>query len=157
MSAKPFDIGHVVKRLEAHAPALRLVGQRGEYSKVRSLASFPTPCAYVLLAVERPVKTSSGASVPGKQNPLAQVVNVGFAVVMAFRNYRGLSNGDELRDELLGVVGEVRDALLGWTPPVNGGRQCQLLAGDLDDFDDAVAVWIDKWETQHIIKPEISA
>ena len=157
MSAKPFDISHVVKRLNDHAPALRLVGQRGDYSQVRSLGSFPTPCAYVLLAVERPVQTRTGASVAGKQHPLAQVVNVGFAVVMAFRNYRGLSTGDELRDELRDTVGEVRDALLGWTPPVNGGRQCQLLAGDLDDFDDTVAVWIDKWDTQHIIKPEISA
>lgn len=157
MSAKPFDVGPIVTRLQAHAPALREVGQRGEYSRVRSLASFPTPCAYVILAVERPIQTKTGASVQGKQNPLAQVVNVGFAVVMAFRNYRGLSTGDELRDELRDTVGEVRDALLGWTPPVNGGRQCQLLAGDLDDFDDTVAVWIDKWETQHIIKPEISA
>lgn len=110
----------------------------------------------MIVAAERPEPTKTGMAMPGKQQPLPQVVPVGIGIVMACRNYRGLI-GNELRSEMRRQVGAVRNVLLGWTPPVAGARPLQLISGDLDDYDTSVAVWIDKWHTQHIIKPEISA
>lgn len=159
MSAQPFDVGPLIARLRAGVVkqgGLRLVEGRAAFAQVRALQDFPAPCAYVLLAKETAAQTKTGASLPGRQHPLAQVMQVGIGIVMAFRNHRGLS-GDELRDELNEQVGAVRDQLLGWTPPVNGGRQLQLIGGDLEDYDSGIALWADRWQTQHIIKPEIAA
>lgn len=159
MSTKPFDSGLLIERLTTRlvsADGLRLVGGAADFAAVRSLADFPAPCAYVVLASERAVQTKTGISERGKQNQLAQVMQVGIGIVMAFRNFRGLE-GDELRDELRDRVGQVRNELLGWTPPVDGGRQLQLQSGDLEDYDANVALWSDKWLTQHTIKPEVTA
>ena len=157
MSARPFDVQLVITRLvDAKAAiGLREIRGRADYAQVRSLQDFPAPCGYVLLATETATETKTGQSLPNVQNPLAQVVRVQFGIAMAFRNERGFA-GDELRDELLEKVGSVRDRLLGWTPPVAGGRQLQLNGGDLVDYDASTALWIDKWQTQHILKPEIS-
>lgn len=159
MSAAPFDVTPVIERLQARvvsADGMRLVGSGADYAQVRALADFPTPCCYVLLAFERGIKTRSGMSEPGMQHPIAQQMLVGLGIVMAFRNYRGLQ-GTELRDELRVQVGAVRNQLLGWTPPVSGGVQMQLESGDLEDYDASVALWADRWTTQHFIQPEIAA
>lgn len=158
MSAAPFDVGAVIERLRARAisaTGLRLVEGRAAYAQLRSLQDFPAPCAYVLLAAESAVRTASGQSIPGTQCDIGQTVQVGIGVVMAFRNHRGLA-GDELRDELNAQVGAVRNHLLGWTPPVPGGQQLQLLGGTLDDYDASVALWSDRYRTQHVIQPEIT-
>lgn len=155
MSAKPFDTRLVIARMQplVATNALRKIGTRGDYANVRSLQDFPAPCAYVMLARERGQTTKTGASFPGRQSKLAQLMNANFGVVMAFRNHRGLE-GDELRDELSDQIGEVRERILGWTPEVAGGRACQLVQGDLTDYDHATAIWTDVWNTQHIIQPE---
>lgn len=157
MSAAPFDVGPVIARLKAalvSAGGFRLVGTRAEYATVRSLADFPAPSCYVLLATEKAIKTEPGSSMPGTQTSIGQTILVGIGVVMAFQNYRGLE-GDELRDELRDRVAQVRNQLLGWTPPVSGGKQLQLDSGDLEDYDANVALWADRWTTQHFIQPEI--
>ena len=160
MSAAPFNVGLVIARLHARVPktedGLRHVGGRADYASVRRLGDFPAPAAYVLLAKERGVRTEHGMSFPGEQHPIAQAMKVTFAVVTAVRNYRQLE-GDELRDELQERSGLVRDQLLGWTPDVLGGSACELLAGDLGAYDNAVALWTDLFSTQHIIQPEISS
>lgn len=159
MSAKPFDVGPIIARLRTRAisaTGLRVVEGRGAYAQLRSLQDFPAPCAYVLLATETAVRTDSGQSMPGAQTDIGQTVQVGIGVVMAFRNHRGMA-GDELRDELIAQVGAVRDVLLGWTPPVAGGTQLQLVGGDLEDYDASVALWSDRWQTRHFIQPEIAS
>lgn len=158
MSAKPFDVGPVIKRLRDRAVSpdgLRLVEGRGAYAQLRSLQDFPAPCAYVLLASESAVRTDSGLSMPGEQHDIGQVMRVGIGVVLALRNHRGLA-GDELRDELNEQVGAYRGHLLGWTPDVAGGQQMQLVGGDLEDYDASVALWADRWLTSHFIRPEIT-
>lgn len=156
MSAAPFDTGLVITRLreQAMATGLRLVGGSADYRAVRSLQDFPAPCAYVVLAREKAQQTKTGQSLPGRQTPLAQLLEVTFGVVLAVRNYRQLE-GDELRNELRDQLDRIRSPLLGWTPPINGGRACQLAGGDLSDYDAGTALWTDVWKTQHIIKPEI--
>lgn len=158
MSAAPFDVGPVIARLRDRAVSeegLRLVEGRGAYAQIRGLNDFPAPCAYVLLAKETARPVDVGAVMPGRQAPIGQFVSVGIGVVMAFRNHRGLK-GDELRDELTQQVGKVRNHLLGWTPDVPGALPLQLIGGDLEDYDAAVALWADRYLTQHFIQPEIA-
>lgn len=156
MSAAPFDVGPVIARLRARtvkADGLRLVEGRGAYAQIRALNDFPAPCAYVLLAKETAALADVGAAMPGEQMPLGQFVRVGIGIVMAFRNHRGLA-GDELRDELNQQVGAVRNHLLGWTPDVPGALSLQLVGGDLEDYDTSVALWADRYLTQHFIQAQ---
>lgn len=155
MSAAPFPVAVIVDRIKAAVPTLRKVGRAADYASVRSLGDFPVPCAYILLAREKGDTSKSGVSLPGQQTRLAQVMSVSFGVVLAVRNYREQA-GAQLADELESCLGAVRNALLGWTPDVPGGRACQLLQGDLTQYDQATALWTDVWRTQHIIQPEIS-
>lgn len=154
MSAAPFDIGLVIERIAAADTGLRSVQGSADYAQIKRLQDFPAPCGYVVLAQERPTQTKSGISMPGQQTPLAQMVQVTFGVITAVRNYRQMQ-GDALRNELREQIGAIRNTLLGWTPPVSGGRALQLHQGDLGDYDNAVALWIDVYRTQHAIKPEI--
>jgi hypothetical protein len=157
MSAAPFDTGLIITRLRAPLlpGTLRLVGGSADYASVSRLQDFPAPCAYVLLGRERGIAVKTGQNLPGQQYPIAQMLAVTFAVAMVFRNYRQLE-GDELRNELRDQVGAVRNRLLGWTPPVPGGRACDLLQGDLVAYDAGIALWTDIWRTQQSIKPEIA-
>lgn len=157
MSAAPFDTALVIARLDLESTGLRQVGTAGDYEAVEKLSGFVVPSAFVILMAEVPVETRSGQSLPGAQQRLQQMVEVHLGVVMAFRNYRGLTRGDDLRQALREGVGKVRNRLLGWTPPVPGGRQLQLVRGDLIDSDASTVLWGDAWKTQHVIKPEISA
>lgn len=156
MSTTPFDVELVRARLRERVPAptLRKVEGAADYAAVAALKDFPTPCCYVLLAREQPMQTKSGISMPGQQTKLAQLVEVTFAVVTACRNYRE-QRGAQVIDELRVLLGKIRAPLLGWTPPVNGGRACQLVEGYLEDYDNATALWIDVWQTQAILQPEI--
>lgn len=150
-STLPFDIGLVIERLRAPLPGtLRQIGGSADFAAIKLLRDFPAPCAYVLLAREKAGKSSSGISIPGQQSPRSQILNVTFGVVMAFRNYRQLE-GDDLRNELRDQVGAVRAVLLGWTPPVASGIGCELIQGDLTDYDAGIALWTDTWRTQHAI------
>jgi len=155
MSLGPFDPAPVIARIKASVGELRQVRGVSDYAAVTSLLDFTPPEAFVYTAAETGVETKSGMSLPGKQTPIAQQMQVVLGVVVVARNYRE-QRGDQLRDELLGFVGKVRAPLLGWTPPVNGGRALQLLRGDLADYDKSTALWVDYWTTQHIIKPEIT-
>ncbi|ASK91053.1 hypothetical protein KWH04_01155 [Xanthomonas campestris pv. trichodesmae] len=156
MSAAPFDVGLVITRLQAAGTDLRKIQGATDYAAVRSLQDFPAPCAYVLLGRDTATQTKTGTSLPGKQTPLQQALEVHFGVVVLARNYRE-QRGAQVSDVLRDLLGQVRNALLGWTPPVAGGRACQLVSGNLEDYDNATAMWIDVWQTQQIIKPEIRA
>lgn len=153
MSAAPFDIGLLLARLQDFDTGIREWGGRADYASVLKLQDYPAPCGYVLLAREKGLQTKSGQSLPGKQTPFAQIMAVTFGVVIVVRNYRQFEGAD-LRDELREQIGKVRAPLLGWTPPVNGGRACQLVQGDLVDYDASTALWTDIWQTQHITKVE---
>lgn len=153
MSAAPFDVMPIVARLKARVSALRQMGTAADYATVRSLGDFPVPCAYVLLAREKAVATKTGASMPGQQTRLPQQMAVSFGVVLAVQNFRQQA-GAQVADQLGEILGQVRGVLLGWTPDVPGGRACQLIQGDLTQYDRAVALWTDVWHTQHIIQSE---
>lgn len=158
MSAAPFDIDLVINRLRTVVVpgVLRQVRGAADFASMTAIRDFTPPEAFVLLAREKVTETKTGISLPGQQTALPQVVSITFGVVLAVRNYRQQA-GAQLADELRQTLGTVRNVLLGWTPPVGGGRACQLVQGELTDYDSATALWTDVWRTQQIIKPEISA
>nr|WP_245217364.1 hypothetical protein [Pseudomonas aeruginosa] len=101
----------------------------------------------MILAEETPMPRSSGA--PGAAT--RQMVQVRFGVVVATRNYRD-NKGKNAMDDLRPVLGQVRDALIGWVPPgLVGARDCQLIQGQAVDYDTSVLIWADLYHTQHAI------
>ena len=142
MSAAPFDASLVIARLREQVQALQAVEGAAEYAAITSLRDLRPPCAYVLLARER------GDGEPPKGGRQRALVT--FGVVLAVRNYRD-QRGAESMDELAPLLGQVRAALMGWTPAVTGGRPVQWLQGDVLDYDNSTLLWSDVYQPQHFI------
>jgi len=150
MSAAPFDVAPVQERVRALVPTLRLVAGAADYAAVKNLADFPAPCAYVVLAAEQYTSASAGHGRPGEQVPVSQDGAITFGIVVAVRNYRE-QRGAQVSQELIAVLGAIRDAVLGYVPPVPGARPCQLSRGRLADYDAGVALWEDVYTTSQSI------
>ena len=146
MNFEPFDTGLVIARLsdKALCPDLRLVGGAADYATVKDLRSFATPSAYVIFAGE----------VGGQNGPRGasvQPASVTFGVAMAVRNYRP-DPGSQLGPELRKVIGQVRSALIGWLPPTLGATHLMWTAGELMDYDDSTALFVDAYQLNHVLK-----
>lgn len=144
MSAEPFDVDRVIARLKDQVPALRLVEGAAEYATLTGLKDFGTPCAYVLLVRER------GDGKPGR--PGRQRALVTFGVVLAVKNYRG-RRGAEAAEDLSPILGAVRNAIIGWNPGNQGGRECTWIQGDVLDYDAGTLLWSEVYQTQGFIGP----
>lgn len=142
MNSKPFDIGQIKDRLKAEVTGLREVGGAADYRSVRELGDFYPPCAYVVLTSEQGDAKSESR---GRQRAL-----VTFGVVLAVRNYRDVQ-GDEALDDLSPLLGQVRDALIGFKPAEQGSREIAWKAGDVIDYDDNTLLWGEVYQTQHFI------
>lgn len=143
MNSGPFSIGLVIERLRAQVPTLQSVEGTAQYAAITNLREFRPDSAFVLLARER------GDGEPPKAGG-RQRAQVTFGVVLAVRNYRDQVGGEAL-DEVSPLIAQVRAALMGWTPLVDGGRPCQWLQGDVLDYDDSTLLWSDVFQTQHFI------
>lgn len=147
MSSEPFDIDLVIARLKSQVPTLRNVRGAADYASIKQFSDFVPPEAFVLLARER------GVEAPGNSRQPARVL---FGVIVVARNYRE-QRGKPALDAATPLVGQVRDALIGWIPqdgngvPVRGGRGCQWSQGDVMDYDQATLLWSDVFSTQHFI------
>ncbi|GGK08594.1 phage tail terminator protein [Luteimonas terricola] len=155
MNLQPYNTRLIQEQLRAEVPKLRLVGGRADYAAARSLKDYQAPCAYVVLAREKGAKPPAPAGLPkpGARLPVRQVVSVTFGVVVVVRNYRE-QHGDQLSDELLEILGAVRGALCGFVPDVLGTAPCQWIQGDIQDYSDSTALWVDVYQTQHLIGSE---
>lgn len=142
MSSAPFSMATVIARLREQVPTLQQVEGIAAYSAVRSLGEFRPDSAHVLLVRER----SNGE--PPKAG--RQVAIATFGVVIAVRNYRDLTGSESIGD-ISPLLGEVRAALMGWIPPVAGGRPCKWTEGDVLQYDQQTLLWADVYETQHFI------
>lgn len=140
MSSEPFDIDLVIARLRAEVNHLREVGGAADYGAITELRAFTPPSAFALLARER------GLPAKGTRQP----AEVFFGVVSACRNFSGLRGEPAFRD-VRATVGPIRDALIGWMPPIQGGRGCQWIQGDVLDYDANTILWSDVFQTQHFI------
>lgn len=142
MSSAPFAVSVVIERLREQVGALQQIEGASAYAKIRSFSEFRPDSAYVLLARER-----SDGEPPkgGRQRAL-----VTFGVVIAVTNYRDVTGAESI-DDISPLIGQTRAALMGWQPPVNGGRPCQWMQGDVLDYDDSTLLWADVFQTQHFI------
>lgn len=150
MSTLPLDVAPIALRLKQQVAALREIGLLAEYSSLRTLQDFPAPCAYVVLAGDVGTRNAPGHAPRGQVAKVGQMVTDTFAVILAVRNYRE-QKGGQLIDELRGLVGDSRKALLGFVPDEPGARPCELIRGALLEYDAGVAVWQDLYQTQHSI------
>lgn len=145
MESKPFPISCIIERLRvAISPDdLDEVGSAAQYASIKDIKSFRPKTAFVLLAQER------WDGEPPKAGRQRMIVN--FGVVTAVQNYRDTRKGAETAEELNPLIGAVRDALIGWSPDVSGGRAIGLMEGGVLDFDENTLLWIDVYQTQHFI------
>ena len=143
MSA-PLDPRLIIDRLVAQVPALQLVEGAAAYAAISSLRDFRTPSAYALLAREEDADPEGLAH--GRQRAIVK-----FGVVIAVGNYRDVRGGAETADELRPIVGAVREALMGWLPPLAGARPIRWLQGDVLDYDASVLLWAEVYQTQQFI------
>lgn len=138
----PFNPALIIERLKAAVTAAKLVGNAANYAAVKGLRDFPVPSVFVL----RP-RESGDPHGAGRQR-----ANVVIGIAIVGRNYRD-GAGAAATDDLDLLIKQVRDALIGWQPPVKGGRPIQWAQGDLLDYDDSTAVWMEVFQTQHFIGP----
>lgn len=151
MNAAPFDTQLIIERLRLHVTALRDVFGAADFAAVKNLADFPAPCAYVLMARDKAAEAHvPGHGERGTQVRATQRLVVNFGVILAVRNYRA-QRGQPAADDLKAILGPARDALLGYVPDVPGARPCQLVQGDLSDYDASTVLWTDVWQTQQTI------
>lgn len=142
MSSAPFPASAVIARLQDSCPGFQMIEGAAEYAAITSLAGFRPDSAFVLLARE----SSAGDKLRGGR----QAIQVTFGVVIAVSNYRDKLGGEAMGD-ISPLIGQSRAALMGWIPPVNGGRGCEFIQGDVLDFDNSMLLWSDVYQTQHFI------
>jgi hypothetical protein len=143
----PFDIELIQARLRDQVPTLKQVRGIVEYAAIQSIKAFAPPEAFVVLVRER------GGALAGQA---AQLATVSFGVVIAERTARDARLGGEVMKKASPFIGQVRAALIGWTPtnngtPLRGGRPCTWVQGDLLDYDADTVLWSEVYQTQHFV------
>lgn len=141
MSSAPFNPEIVIERLRSTIAEFRQVRGSSDYASITKLMDLQPPEAFVLLARER------GKPMPGTTR---QPAIVSFGVVIAVRNYK-YQKGVPAQADASPLIGRVRDELIGWVPPVDGGRGCSWLQGDVLDYNAGTLLWSEVFQTQHFI------
>lgn len=149
VSSIPFDAAIVIKRLDdlRQADQLGLQQIRGaaDYAAITGLRDFRPPESFVVTLSEAGAKGASAS--PGRTR---QVAAVQFSVVTAVRNLR-YQRGEPALKDAGPLLGQIRDCLIGWIPPLRGARGCQWERGSLVDYDAGTLLWADIFSTQHFI------
>lgn len=123
----------IVARLKAEAGSLRLVEGLAQLAALKqNPPSNVQPAAYV-------VPVSEAADDNRLANGIAQRNTVTFGVVLCLTDLSDV-RGEAAGDALDAVRGEVRDALVGWTPPGAAGPALYV-GGETIDLDKFGALW----------------
>lgn len=146
MSWAPFDTGLVIERLKALAAQLQQVGGAADYAAVKSLSSFRTPSAYVVLAGEQDISPDKDA--PQRRPTGAQQVETTFGIVVAVQNFRD-ALGVASSVEAAPVITAVRAAISNWTPDEKRFRPVRWASGDVLDYDASTLLWMDVFTINH--------
>ncbi|PKM31734.1 MAG: hypothetical protein CVV07_01065 [Gammaproteobacteria bacterium HGW-Gammaproteobacteria-11] len=140
---RPLNTQVIIDRLKELVPGLDDVQGAAEYNQVKSLTDFRIGTAFVVLASER---NPAGSAPQHKRAASAEAV---FGVILVARNYRDQSGAEALQD-LGPLIGDARDALLGWEP--QGMDAIKWLQGDAVDSDASRVLWIDVFTTTHVLR-----
>lgn len=123
----------IVARLKAEAPSLRLVEGLAQLAALKQNPSTNVqPAAYVV-----PVSETAGDN--RLANGIAQRNAVTFGVVLCITDLSD-PRGDAAGDVLDEVRGEVRAALVGWTP-IGASGPALFVGGETIDLDRFGALW----------------
>lgn len=151
MNFEPFDTSIIVRRLQAKATGLHLVGSAADYAAVKELRSFRTPSAYVVFADEE-----NTGGLPTTFCTVQVQAKVQFGVVLALRNYQEQLGG-QMSDEARKLIGQVRSALIGFQPTGKGANVVSWQAGSVLDYDASVLLFADRYEVPHTLQRAPSA
>ena len=146
MNFEPFDTNVIVRRLQAQAQGLHLVGSAADYAAVKELRSFRTPSAYVVFADEENTGT-----LPTTFCTVQVQTKVQFGVVLALRNYQEQLGG-QMGEEARKLIGQVRSALIGFQPTGKGANVVSWQAGAVLDYDASVLLFADRYEVHHMLQ-----
>ncbi|MHA7919039.1 phage tail terminator protein [Alloalcanivorax xenomutans] len=145
--SQPLDTTIIQARLVEAVPDLEKVGLAADYAAIQDLRGFRTPSAYVVLANER---GPEAPELPGRRPSGAQQAVSTFGVISAVRNYSDVTGAAAQRDADP-YIGQIRDALMGWTPDPRIMGAAWWLQGDVLDYDVSTLLWIDVFSTQRFI------
>ncbi|GAB2927469.1 phage tail terminator protein [Rheinheimera gaetbuli] len=136
------DTALIEQRIRDQVQLLQSVEGAADYAAVKSLGSFRTPSAYVVLVEEQGNRD--------KTSRMVQQISAVFGVIIAVRNYRQGTGEDQL-DDARNMVKAVRTALVGWGPASREFHACAWLQGDVLDYDDSTLLWCDVFETTYFV------
>lgn len=142
MSYAPLDTSLIEQRLRELVPEFEEVNGAAAYNTLRGLQDFRTGTCYVVLAAE------SNPAADGGQPRRKAAAGAVFGVVVCTRNYRD-PHAEAAKDEAIIFAGKVRDALIGWTP--GAWSPCIWLKGQVLDSDQERVLWIDVFQTTHVL------
>lgn len=144
MNFEPLDTQPIEARIRDQVNGLRLVAGAADYAAVQGLGDVPAPSAYVLLATETP-----GQAGPMGARAVPAVAQ--FGVVLALRNWRDQTGG-EMGVEARGFIGQVRAALIGWTPPAAGIKPTAWAGGGVMAYQSSTMLWIETYRCTHVLQ-----
>jgi len=109
MNVGPFPLAGVMARLRAHVPQAKAIGTAADLHTALDVPPTTQPALYVLTE-ERgsPAKYSGQATI--------QNVDVVLKVVRFVRSASGEKHGRGAREKADQIAGQIRAALIGWTP-----------------------------------------
>lgn len=116
MSTGPFPVPPVIERLASQVNAAKSVGTAADLETALETPPNASPALYVLIE-ERggTAKTAPGRAGPS-DGPYVQIVDVVIKLVLLVRSARGERLGTGARELADQVIGQARQALLGWSP-----------------------------------------
>lgn len=132
----PFNTELIIERLTAAVPDLRLVSDAVGFDAIKELRAIAHNSAFVVLDSE---KNSADQARHTNQT------FVRFGVVIATR----CSRSTDLMREARQLIGQTRNALVGWRPANREFQSCVWLGGELFDYDQNVLMWSDVYQTNY--------
>ena len=144
--AGPIDLAPIITRLQAEVDGLRLIGGAADRAAVKRIPT-QLPAAFVLDGRETAEPPKGGSS------QVVQRVRASFGVLLCTRHYRASERGAAGRDAERDVIGQVREALMGWTPAQDQATEpttsVQLVSGELLAYDDQVRWWLETYRLEY--------
>lgn len=137
----PFDVTPIVARLRLQVPELQMIGGAADRAAAQE-GALRLPAAFVILAREQ--LTSEPMTGVMRHQVGAQV-----DVLVGVRHYQARERGAAHADLGIALVGQVRDALHGWTPAGPTGASVEPMrsqgTGQLLKLHDAEWWWLDPY------------
>ncbi len=132
----PLDTDLLISRLQSAVPALRTVGDAIAFDAIKELRSIHHNSAFVVLDSEK----NSADQARHTNQTFAR-----FGVVIATR----CSRPADLMRESRKLIGQTRDALVGWRPENRAFQTCVWNGGELLDYDQGLVLWVDMYQTNY--------